>query len=82
MKFGVWNWEASMHHYEIRVLDDDGRTALILAAIHINDNAAIRSARIVARDHQFEVWRGMDCIYGTFGATVIPLSAPDLPNSL
>ncbi len=71
-----------MDQYEIRVMHDDGRTALILAAIYSDDNAAIRSARKVARDHKFEVWRGMDCVYGTQGATVIPLPTSALPNRL
>jgi hypothetical protein len=55
------------------VTDDDDWTSLIVAPIHLNDNAAIRSARILARAHKFEDWRGMDCIYGTDEATIINL---------
>jgi hypothetical protein len=62
-----------MDHYEVRVLQDDGRTALIVAAVYLNDNAAIRSARKIAVARKFEVWRGMHCIYGTIGATIIKL---------
>jgi hypothetical protein len=69
-----------MNQFEIRVMDDDGRTALILAAIHLNDNAAVRSGQIIAHGRKFEVWRGMDCIYGTQGATVIALSVSNLPD--
>jgi hypothetical protein len=51
-----------MHQYEIRILRDDGSTAIIAADIQLNDDAAIRSARRIARGRRFEVWRGMDCI--------------------
>jgi hypothetical protein len=71
-----------MEKYEIHVMDDDGRTDLILAAIHLNDNAAVRSGQKIAHGHKFEVWRGMDCIYGTQGAIVIALTASNPPNSL
>jgi hypothetical protein len=64
-----------MHDYEIRILGNDGSASLIVAAIHLNDNAAIRSARILARAHKFEVWRGMNCVYGTDGAAIIDLRA-------
>ena len=67
-----------MEQYEFRILRDDGSAALIVAAIHSNDNAAIRSARELARAHKFEVWRGMDCIYGTDGATIINLRTTQL----
>ena len=53
-----------MHDYEIRILSPDGSTALIAAEIHLCDSAAIRAARGLADGLQFEVWRGMDCIYG------------------
>ena len=62
-----------MYQYEFRILRDDGKPALIVAAIHLNDNAAIRAARKLARAHKFDVWRGMDCIYGTEGAPIIQL---------
>jgi len=53
-----------MHTYEVRILRPDGRAALITAESHWNDDAAIRSAKKIARGRQFEIWRGMDCIYG------------------
>ena len=71
-----------MHQYEIRVLRDDGGTSLIVAAIHLNDNAAVRSARKIAGSRKFEVWRGMDCIYGTEGATIINLPTSNPTHSL
>ena len=62
-----------MDQYEIRIMRDDGGTSLIVAAIHLDDNAAIQAARILARAHKFEVWRGMDRIYGTDGARIVNL---------
>jgi hypothetical protein len=71
-----------MDQYEIRVLRDDGRTSVIVAAIHLNDNSAVRSAQKIAGARKFEVWRGADCVYGTEGALVIELPAPDVTQSL
>ncbi|HEY8255208.1 MAG TPA: hypothetical protein VIG39_11230 [Rhizomicrobium sp.] len=51
-----------MHQYEIRILRNDGSTAIIAADLQLDDDAAIRSARRIARGRRFEVWRGMDCI--------------------
>jgi hypothetical protein len=62
-----------MQHYEIRVLREDGTTALMVAALQPNDNEAMRSARKIAGSRKFEVWRGADCIYGAEGAEVIGL---------
>ncbi len=62
-----------MDQYEIRIMRDDGGTSLIVAAIQLDDNAAIQAARKLARAHKFEVWRGMECIYGMDGATIINL---------
>jgi len=53
-----------MHEYEIRVLSSE-HAALIVEEIHLNDQAAIRSARKFAGDRPFEVWRGVDCIHAT-----------------
>jgi len=61
-----------MHEYEIRVLSS-GHAALIAEEIHLNDDAAIRSARKLAGDRPFEVWRGVDCIYAPAKAS--PTSA-------
>jgi hypothetical protein len=52
-----------MHEYEIRVLSA-GRTVLITSQIQLSDHAAIRSGKKIAADKPFEVWRGLDCIYG------------------
>ena len=51
-----------MHQYEIRILRDDGSTAIIAADLQLDDDAASRSALRIARGRRFEVWRGMDCI--------------------
>jgi hypothetical protein len=56
--------EASMHEYEIRILRADKSTATVIEVMHLNDNAAIRSARVTANGNPFEVWRGLDCVYG------------------
>jgi hypothetical protein len=69
-----------MGHYEIRILRDDGTTGIMVAALHINDNAAIQSARSFAGSRKFEVWRGIDCIFGTDGAEVINLPTANRPT--
>ena len=53
-----------MQVYEIRVVEDDGKTALIASEIQLSDKAAIRSGKEMSAGRKFEVWRGMDCIYG------------------
>jgi hypothetical protein len=70
-----------MEYYEIHILYDDGKTALVTSASHLNDNAAIRSARKIARTRKFEVWRGMNCVYGTAGAPVINLPTRNRPEA-
>jgi hypothetical protein len=65
-----------MQEYEMRVLRPDGGPVLITAEFHLNDSAAVRSAQKLANGHRFEVWRGMDCIYG---AGAIPDVGPS-PN--
>ena len=52
-----------MHEYEIRVLSTE-HTILAMEEIQLSDHAAIRSARKIADDRPFEVWCGLDCIYG------------------
>lgn len=71
-----------MRPYEIRVMDEHGSTALLLAAVFPNDNAAVRAAQKIANRRRFEVWRGIGCIYGTHDAQVIPMSASNLSNWL
>lgn len=53
-----------MHDYEIRILSPDGFSAIITCEIHLCDSSAIRAAYAMADGLQFEVWRGMDRIYG------------------
>jgi hypothetical protein len=53
-----------MHEYEIRVLRADRSTIAVMEVIHLNDNAAIRAADRIAGTMPFEVWRGLNCIYG------------------
>jgi hypothetical protein len=53
-----------MHEYEIRILRDDLSTAFIIERTHLNNNAAIRSAQKLAGRRRFEIWSGLDCIYG------------------
>jgi hypothetical protein len=59
-----------MDHYEIRILQDTGSTAIITAEVQLSDVAAIRSARKTARGRLFEVWRGSECITGA--ARLVP----------
>jgi hypothetical protein len=65
-----------MHDYEIRILNPDGSAAIITAEIHLTDASAIRSGRALADGLQFEVWRGMDCIYGARLPAAKVLGAP------
>ena len=51
-----------MRGYEFRVLNS-GHATMIIEENHLNDHAAIRSARKYAGDRPFEVWRGSECIY-------------------
>jgi hypothetical protein len=54
-----------MHEYEYIILGHDGRAVLSVTQAHLNDAVAIRSANSFARGREFEVWRDLDCIYGT-----------------
>ena len=51
-----------MHEYEIRVVSS-GHAIVVIEEMHISDHAAVRSAKKLAGDRPFEVWRGLDCIY-------------------
>jgi hypothetical protein len=51
-----------MQQYEIRVLSS-GHPISIIEAGYFSDHAAVRSAKNLAKDRPFEVWRGLDCIY-------------------
>lgn len=66
-----------MHEFETRILRPDGGPTLITTEVRLNDNAAIRSAQKLANGRKFEVWRGVDCIYG---AGAIPDPVPPSPD--
>jgi hypothetical protein len=53
-----------MQTYEIRILNDDLSTRLIVKQQYIGDGAALRSARRFAELRRFEVWRGLTCVSG------------------
>ena len=57
-----------MKYYEIRVFDVHGRTSLVFHQIHSDDSAAVQAAAAIAEEDEFDVWRGMDCIYAATGA--------------
>jgi len=62
-----------MQHYDIRILKDDRHTSMLFEGMYLSDHSAIRAAKNMADGNTFEVWRGMDCIYGGHHATT---SAP------
>lgn len=68
-----------MHEYEIRILRADKSTATVLEVMHLNDHAAIRSARKIAEARPFEVWRDLDCIYGRAAERDSPSAPPSRP---
>jgi hypothetical protein len=53
-----------MLSYQTRILRADRSTDVIVESNHLNDNAAIRSARKLAEARPFEVWQDLRCIYG------------------
>ena len=55
-----------MQTYEIRVIKDNSRTTAVIAQQYFSDHAALRAAQHFAQGRRFEVWRGMDCIYGAY----------------
>jgi hypothetical protein len=58
-----------MRSYEIRILSEGNRHTVI-EVMHLNDNAAVRSARKIAEGEPFEVWRDLDCIYDGSAAKI------------
>ena len=53
-----------MNRYEIRVAPKAGGGAKIYASTYLNDYAAMRSARMLAKtSDSIEIWRGLNCIY-------------------
>jgi hypothetical protein len=67
-----------MDNYEIRILSE-GHTQTVIEAVHLNDHAAIRAAQKFADGKSFEVWRGLDCIYGP-PASARPPAMPPAPQ--
>lgn len=65
-----------MQTYEIRVLNDDLTTRVIIEQQFISDLSAVRSAKTFAEPRQFEVWRGLTCVSGV--VRVRPIFQP--PN--
>ena len=49
--------------YEVCILGEGRRTLAIVKTAHVNDFAAVRSARTLAGGHCVEVWRDLECIY-------------------
>lgn len=62
-----------MPEYEIHILQDERLPSTITAETQLSDQAAIKSARRLARGRQFEVWRGLECITG-FAHLLPPLT--------
>jgi len=60
----MWDLEASMHQYEIRILRADRTTDIVMEVMHLADTAAIRAAKKLAEAQPFEVWRDLQCIHG------------------
>jgi len=54
-----------MHNYEIRILRGDGSSAIITAEIHFCDEAAIHAGERNCQGNEFEVWRGIDCVFSS-----------------
>jgi hypothetical protein len=63
-----------MRSYEIRIAEENRHT--IIEVMHLNDNAAVRSARKMAGRNRFEVWRDLDCVYD---GTAAKASVPNAP---
>jgi hypothetical protein len=53
-----------LYNYEIRILNG-GKTKSVIEVVHLNDHAAIRAGKKFAEGNLFEVWRGLDCVYGS-----------------
>jgi len=62
VRFTCLELEGSMQECEIRVLSS-GHPVIIIDTKYVNDHAAVRSAKILAGNRPFEVWRDLDCIY-------------------
>jgi hypothetical protein len=56
-----------MNHYEIRIMEN-GHTRLLIEVTRPDDGAAVRAGVKFAAGKHFEVWRGLDCVYGSLSA--------------
>jgi hypothetical protein len=63
-----------MHEYRIKVLSS-GHPIVVIDAAHVSDHDAVKSAKDLADDKQFEVWRGLDCIYAPPKPHLAPVTA-------
>jgi hypothetical protein len=65
-----------MPNYEIRLRKQHGGTCAYRAN-RVSDFAAIRTARSIAADGDaVEVWKDMDCIYSSQGASDLTYASP------
>jgi hypothetical protein len=65
-----------MPNYEIRLRKHHGGTCAYRAN-RVSDFAAIRTARSLAADGDaVEVWKEMDCIYSSHGASGLTFASP------
>ena len=53
-----------MYKYEFRVLNEDHTECSVTEEIHLDNYSAIRSARRLAVGRPFQVWLGLECIFG------------------
>ena len=65
---------SSMHEYRIKVLSS-GHPIVVIDETHISDHDAVRSAKDLADDKMFEVWRGSECIYAPPKPHLAPVTA-------
>jgi hypothetical protein len=63
--------------YEIVVLKNDcTSTSFIFEQTHSDDYAAVRAAARFAGANLFEVWRGIECIYGVSSdRNILPMTS-------
>lgn len=64
-----------MHEYEIRVLNNRLSTSLIMKTVQPSDGSAINTGRKIADGQPFEVWRELQCVYGSQAGQLIPFPA-------
>jgi hypothetical protein len=67
-----------MNEYEVRILNDGGTLALLVAEVQLTDFAAIRSAKKMAHGRKFEVWRGSRCIFSAWANMDAQVNQPEM----